>query len=287
MVTSAIAGYAGAVYYRPRVKKTTISFTEDGPDTILDSGFDFVKAGFLPNKNVVVSGSTSNDGSYLVDTVGRGTLTLDGGESLTAEVAGDLVTIIQTEEVQLLGFHNWELPNTIDTQEVTAFDSNGNKEYIAALKDWDVSASRYFQTGAIINGQITISFADTDPDTILDSGNGFVAAGFRAGGGIAVAGSVSNNGNYTVDTVAAGVLTLIAGDALAVEGTGATVTIVQPVVLYAGNTYRTRLYVDKSGGKYFYGDCILTNRTINMPVDSMVGVDLSFKGTGALTAVGL
>lgn len=288
MATSAIAGYAGAVYYRPRIKKTTISFADTNPDTILDSGNGFVDAGFLPAKNIVVSGSTSNDGTYLVDTVTRGTITLDSGETLSAEAAGDLVTIIQTEEVQLLGFYNWSLPYTIDNPEVTAYDSNGWKEYLATLKGWEVSASRYFQTGAIISAQ-TIAFVDSNPDTITDSGNGFLTAGFKAGGRINVSGAANagNNGSKTIDTAAAGTLTLISTDTLTAEGVGASVTIVQPITLYPGNTYHTRLYVDKTGGKYFYGECIITNRTLDIPVDGVVGIDLSFMGSGVLTPVGL
>lgn len=288
MATSAIAGYAGAVYYRPRIKKTTISFADTDPDTILDSGNDFVDAGFLPAKNIVVSGSTSNDGTYLVATVTRGVITLDGGEALTAEVAGDLVTIIQTEEVQLLGFYNWSMPYAIDNPEVTAYDSNGYKEYITALKGWEISASRYFQTGAIIS-VATIAFVDSNPDTITDSGNGFLTAGFKAGGRINVSGAANagNNGSKTIETAAAGTLTLISTDTLVAEGVGASVTIVQPITLYPGNTYRIRLYIDKTGAKYFYGDCIVTNRTLDIPVDGVVGVDLSLMGKGTLTPVGL
>ncbi len=288
MATGAIAGYVGAVYYRPRMIKTTISFADTNPDTILDSGNGFVDAGFLPAKNIVISGSTSNDGSYLVATVTRGTITLDGGETLTAEVAGDLVTIIQTEEVQLLGFYNWSLPYEILAIEATSYDSNGYKEYITSLKSWGVSASRYFQTGAIITAD-TIAFVDSNPDTITDSGNGFLTAGFKAGGRINVSGAANagNNGSKIIETAAAGTLTLISTDTLTAEGVGASVTIVQPITLYPGNTYHTRFYIDKSGAKYFYGNCIVTNRTLDIPVDGIVGIDLSFMGSGVLTPVGL
>ncbi len=69
----------------------------------------------------------------------------------------------------------------------------------------------------------TIAFADTNPDTITDSGSGL--AGFAAGQVIEIAGSTSNDGTYTIATVAAGTLTLVAGDSLTVEALGATVTI--------------------------------------------------------------
>ena len=73
----------------------------------------------------------------------------------------------------------------------------------------------------------TIAFNDNNPaaDTITDSGNGFVAAGFIAGQVIAITGSTSNNITVTIATVAAGLITLVAADALTNELAGATVTL--------------------------------------------------------------
>jgi hypothetical protein len=74
----------------------------------------------------------------------------------------------------------------------------------------------------------TISFSDSDPDTILDSNNGFITAGFIPGTRLIVSGSVLNDfGAKTVETVAAGVLTLISTDKLNNEAAGATVTLSQ------------------------------------------------------------
>lgn len=75
----------------------------------------------------------------------------------------------------------------------------------------------------------TLSFHDTGPDTIRDSSGQFRIKGFRAGDYIAVAGSVSNDGIYLVATVAAGVITLDAGEALTNEGSGTSITIAQRV----------------------------------------------------------
>jgi hypothetical protein len=70
-----------------------------------------------------------------------------------------------------------------------------------------------------------IAFVDSDPDTITDSGSGFITAGFDAGDKITVEGSTNNDGDYTLATVAAGTLTLISGDSLTAEGAGARMTI--------------------------------------------------------------
>lgn len=67
----------------------TMAFVDGTPATITDSGSGFVTAGFLAGQTLIVEGSTSNDGQYLIDTVVAGTITLATGETLTAEAAID------------------------------------------------------------------------------------------------------------------------------------------------------------------------------------------------------
>ena len=71
----------------------------------------------------------------------------------------------------------------------------------------------------------TISFVDSNPDTMLDSAGGFVTAGLVAGIPYTVTGSTSNNDTYTFDTVVAGTLTLAAAETLSAEDAGDTVVI--------------------------------------------------------------
>lgn len=71
----------------------------------------------------------------------------------------------------------------------------------------------------------TIAFVNSNPDTITDSGNGFVTAGFKRGQTITITGSVSNNGTFTIASVTAGTITLISTDSLTAESAGASVTI--------------------------------------------------------------
>ncbi len=78
----------------------------------------------------------------------------------------------------------------------------------------------------------TIAFNDNGaaPDTITDSGSGFLKAGFQPGDTLQVSGSASNNtvGPYyfTIATVTAGTITLLAKNALTTEAAGATVKLV-------------------------------------------------------------
>lgn len=73
----------------------------------------------------------------------------------------------------------------------------------------------------------TFAFNDngSDPDTITDSANGFITAGFAAGDQITISGSNDNDGTYIVRGVAAGTLTLDPDDELSDETAGATVIV--------------------------------------------------------------
>lgn len=68
----------------------------------------------------------------------------------------------------------------------------------------------------------TISFVSATK-TIADSGSGFVAAHFRAGDAITVTGSGSNDGTYTIVSVAAGAL--VVAQSLLNESVGATIVV--------------------------------------------------------------
>lgn len=81
------------------VKKrgVTIAFNDNSAthaaDTITDSGSGFVTAGFQVGDQLTVSGSASNDGTYVIASVVAGTITLVASASLTAEIAGATVKL--------------------------------------------------------------------------------------------------------------------------------------------------------------------------------------------------
>lgn len=70
----------------------TIAFTS--PDTITDSGNDLIK--FLAGDYIEISGSASNNGTFLVSTTSAGTITVPSG--ITTEGAGATVTITLLRE---------------------------------------------------------------------------------------------------------------------------------------------------------------------------------------------
>lgn len=153
----------GALYWTPRINAITISFADTDPDTILDSGNGFVTAGFKAGDLITVSGSTSNDGNYTIDTggVAAGVLTLIGGDSLTAEVAGDNVTIFAALPGQLVaGFFGWSFDDVIDVVDVTDFvdGAAGFRKYITGLEDWTGDAQGYWLTDDFHHFMIGMEF---------------------------------------------------------------------------------------------------------------------------------
>lgn len=81
----------------------------------------------------------------------------------------------------------------------------------------------YYQKASLV-ATASIAFVDSNPDTITDSESRFVSSGFAAQMYITVTNSDLNNGTFQIDTggVAAGTLTLVAGDTLNTEAAGAS-----------------------------------------------------------------
>lgn len=73
----------------------------------------------------------------------------------------------------------------------------------------------------------TIGFSAAVPTacTVTDSANNFLKMGFRTGDKLVVTGSASNDGEYEILTVAAGVITLVSTVRLTTEAAGASVVL--------------------------------------------------------------
>jgi VCBS repeat-containing protein len=76
---------------------TNLAFFDNGalPDTITDSGNGFVTAGFTVGQQLIVTGTTANDGVYTIAGVTAGTITLSAGHTLTAEAAAPTGATLQ------------------------------------------------------------------------------------------------------------------------------------------------------------------------------------------------
>jgi bifunctional DNA-binding transcriptional regulator/antitoxin component of YhaV-PrlF toxin-antitoxin module len=82
-----------------------------------------------------------------------------------------------------------------------------------------------FGTHLTGSGIAFVAASGETPDTITDTGSGFLTAGFKAGQTVIVEGSDSNDGQYTVAGVAAGLLTLSSVGDLVDETAGESFTL--------------------------------------------------------------
>jgi len=142
-------GTTGAIYKAGALNYgLTIAFVDSNPDTITDTASGFTLAnGFTDSTEITVYGSTSNDGDYTVASRADGTLTLDAGDSLTAEAAGDKVWVYEKRPgTEIAGFHNWTLDNGVDMLDVTDFSDAGYRTFIAGIKAWTATADRHYLT---------------------------------------------------------------------------------------------------------------------------------------------
>ena len=94
------------------------TFADANPDTITRTAGSFVTDGFLAGMTVEVSGSTSNDGTYTIDTGGVAALalTLIAGDALVGEVA--------TAGVSIIGYESEATYGTAERTEWDAFTSS-------------------------------------------------------------------------------------------------------------------------------------------------------------------
>ena len=153
-----IHGNQGAIFYRNGyLADDGIAFVDSNPDTLTHDLNGFVTAGFLAGDTISISGSTSNDDEYTIagGGVAAGTVTLIGGDTLVAEIAGDDVIMQSVPGIQFGGFFNWTLNWDSDTHDITKFEDGSVREFMAGLTTWTASAEKLWLTGG--------AAADTEP----------------------------------------------------------------------------------------------------------------------------
>ncbi len=120
--------------------------------------------------------------------------------------------------VVVIGDFNKAELDTIKAQVDLFYDASKRSVFFTSARDW--------YHDAYVKGNPQIAFVNSNPDTITRDAGSFVSDGFKVGMTLTVSGSDSNDGTYTIATVAALTLTLDAGDTLVVEAadTGRTLT---------------------------------------------------------------
>ena len=142
----------------------------------------------------------------------------------------DLVSELSTDAGALLSDTGNALEYLNDAMEVVVLDLMPimPTQFLKTKKITLVASQADYSLAASITAT-TIAFVDSNPDTITDSGNAFVTSEFEAGMTITISGATNsgNNSTFTIESVAAGTITLDTTDSLTVEAAGQSVTITQ------------------------------------------------------------
>lgn len=142
----AIHGKLGAVYVPDTVEGTNVTgetFSGDDVTTTFTLANEYIK----PNsETVTVDGTELNKGTdYKINYI-------------TGEITFEVAPATGTDNVSVnydyysmsanCGFYDWSVNENGDAEEATTFCSDGAREYVPGLTDWDASASRYWLTDA-------------------------------------------------------------------------------------------------------------------------------------------
>lgn len=110
----------------------------------------------------------------------------------------------------------------------------------------------------VLTGKTTIAFnaavPTVSPATITDSANGFLDAGFAVGDNLIVSGSAANSRTFTIASVTAGTIELIASNILTTEGAGPAITLTNGTATWnaAGAGFMTTGSIVVNGTEYSY-----------------------------------
>ena len=291
------------------------SFVDSNPDTITRAAGSFITDGFLAGDKVTVysAGDTSlNDGQTFTIAAGGVAalaLTLEAADAVVVEgpVNVQLLTqritylvlphrdntfLNQTQtferstEVRSNRMGGTQVGGTIEvggTVSVPLKLDNGVRELLESAYS---SVFAPIVSDAAAAGT-TFSFVDSDPDTITRAAGSFVADGILDGDLITVSGTASNNGTFTVATVAPTTITLIASDTLIAEAAVATAVITTEREIMSANATRKSFtyevsYLDAAVPEYetFFGVEVNT-ATITVPTSGEVFMDCEMMGIGS------
>ncbi len=138
------SGKAGAVYMQTGA---ATPITGEALGTGDETTFDTANANVDEDSLIVyMDASPLPKGDYTVSVKGRITFVAApgaGGNAITADYDYYSVT-------QVAGFFNWSLNSNADVLDTTDFDSGGEREYIASLTGFDVSAAKHWISEAFI-----------------------------------------------------------------------------------------------------------------------------------------
>lgn len=166
-------GKVGAVYVPDSISGTTITgetFSGDGTTTSFTLTNEYIKPG---SETVTVDGAEVHN--YKINYI-------------TGEITFEIAPASGTDNISVdynyftmnidCGFFDWTINENADAEEATTFCSDGEREYLAGLTDWDGSANKYWITDEefhnFVGEQVVIAFYIDETNNIRYEGWGIV-----------------------------------------------------------------------------------------------------------------
>ncbi len=202
--------------------QTDFVFADDDPDTITNSGSvdftDYFKAG----DTLDVTETTTNDGTFTIDSVTSTVITLIAGDTLTAQspatctLTSNVVTqgaflTTTSKLVRTAGWSEVLSDNTVNKRvsgivSLGTLVDNTDQPYFAQDSSYTAGTDTTEYTGPVNEGIRIYSQVVGDADISFDGANAITSTGsrldvFSVGDTITVSGTSSNEGDYTVSAI--------------------------------------------------------------------------------------
>lgn len=260
---------------KPEITDLAPNFLVKGSKNVLiDYAQRIVSRNGFALYNQTNTGKGGIKGSYEWDTSTGSRFALRSYDhSLEFDWNGTFNTLLSTLRSPLLEFA--KVLDYTEQQDILLFVLGDG----ASMRRWSGGVSKVrSSTGTTLTKQgvltavSTIGFVAGDGSTvnptITDSNNNFLNAGFAAGDSLNVSGSSSNNSNFTIASVTAGVITLIMSDVLVNEAAGSAVTMYNQT----GPTWKSARFFSSVSGRSILYNGVAYTYTGGETTDTLTGL---------------
>jgi hypothetical protein len=209
---------------------SAVSFARHtGGDTITRGGGSWVNDGFAPGKTIAVTGTASNDGTYIVANATDSVLTLtvvnkvtvEGPESATVRIVTNSVTFAPQSLTIPITYapQSLTVPVTFARKQFSTSVTFAPPQHLTLPLAYAPQSLTVPVTFTRRQFSVSVTFArDPAGDTITRDTGSWVNDGFAAGQIITVTGTAGNNRDFTIAKVTDNILTLVQGNSVTNEG---------------------------------------------------------------------